>query len=147
MSKVKIYTCGKMSGLTPEEQMCWRRRLEESLNRLHEQTTYAFIHPPLFYNYETKLHKSEHEVKEWELSQVCNCDIVVANLNNISDSIGSHFELGATSAINLCSNKHIYVIGICDNPENLHPWLVDACLRIEKTEYDAAKYIAKYLLV
>lgn len=142
---IKIYTAGKMSGLTLEQQMQWRTELEYKLRKFSE-VKIEFIHPPLFYNYEKTYHKSEAEIKEWELNKIRECDIVVVNLDGIGSSVGTHFELGFINAMNMFGNKHIYVIGIGDT-KNLYSWIELSTLRIEPDVDSACQYINDYLLV
>ena len=81
----------------------------------------------------------------WDLSQIRESDIVVVNLNNIADSIGTHMELGFIEALNQTGSKHIYVIGIGQANCN-HPWFNEVLHRREDTVDDAANYICTYLL-
>ncbi len=142
----KIYTAGKMSGISYAEQIKWRIELTgEITGRTTAQVD--FIHPPYYYNYEEHFHKSEAEILEWEMTQLNDCDVVVVNFEGINDSIGTHMELGAIQGINRFSGKHIFVIGIGDMNADLHPWIKESCMRIEPTIEDAAEYIAKYLLI
>ena len=143
---IKIYTAGKMSGLTFEEQMQWRSVFEYKLKKISDEVL-VFLHPPLYYNYESPpLHKSEAEIKEWELNKIRECDIVVVNLDGINDSIGTHIELGLINAMNMFGNKHIYVIGIGDATDK-HPWIQSSLLRVEPDIDAACNYINDYLLV
>lgn len=135
-----------MSGIPYENQMGWRIMIQEEIIRSTEQNV-KFIHPPLFYNYETSRHRSEAEILEWEMSQLYDCDIVIVNLAGIESTIGTHMELGAVQGINRFSGKHIYVVGIGTPTKELHPWIKESCIRIEPNLQDAAKYIAEYLLV
>lgn len=141
----KIYTAGKMSGISFGQQMDWRNKVERELLKLTDEPV-KFIHPPLYFNYECDLHKTEAEIKTWELNQIRDCDIVVANLNGIDSTIGTHFELGFVDAVNTFGNKHIYVVGIGDG-KNLHPWIELSMLRIEPTIEAACSYISEYLLI
>lgn len=143
---VKIYTAGKMSGLSYEEQMRWRLEIEDEVrNRTSKPVT--FIHPPKFYTYSRSDFQSEKEVKDWELNQLRNCDIVVANLDDINSSVGTHFELSTVDAINSFGNKHIFIIGVGGSEEPLHPWIELSLFRKEKNFEDAADYIVRYLMV
>ena len=144
MNIFKIYTVGKMSGLTYEEQMGWRRNIENRV-RYKADVPVQFIHPPLFYGYHQKLHKTESEIKEWELNQVLSSDIIIVNLDGINESVGSHFEMGAVNAMNMFGNRHIFVVGIGDSA--VHPWIDLSFIRRESNIEDAADYIASYLLV
>lgn len=146
MKEFKIYTCGRMSGIPYEKQMEWRKKIEEAIS-FRTSRKITFVHPPLYYGYHEQLHKSEREVKDWELKQVCDCDIVIVNLDGIMESIGSHMELGAVCGTNITGNKQISVIGFGESDKPIHPWIELSMLRYEKDLVDAADYIAKYLLI
>lgn len=142
--RIKIYTCGKMSGTTFESQMKWRIDFDDSIREALEvhdiDANVVIIHPPLYYNYVDPCYKSQREIFEWEMAQVCDSDIVVVNLDNVGTSVGACMELGAVKGC----DKKIFVIGIGDE-SNLHPWIKESCLRIEDNIDDAADYIVNYL--
>lgn len=142
---IKIYTAGKMSGLTYEEQMNWRYKIENEIESKTDQLI-KFIHPPLFYNYLEPTHKTEREVMDWDLEHLKDCNIVIVNLNEISKSIGTHFELATATTINTLGNKHIYVVGFGSPNEELHPWIELSLHRREDTIEDAVDYVVNYLL-
>ena len=48
MKEFKIYTCGRMNGLSYEEQMKWRNAIQEAIE-LRTDRKVTFIHPPLYY--------------------------------------------------------------------------------------------------
>lgn len=146
MKTYKIYTAGKMFGLSFEEQMGWRKNIEQ-LIRQRTDVPLRFVHPPLYFRYDKREHKSEREVKQWELSQVRDSDIVIVNLNGVNDSTGTHYELSMADAVNSFGNKHIYIIGIGKSDTQVHPWIELSLLRSEEEYEKAADYIADYLLV
>lgn len=141
----KIYTAGKMGGLGLKDQMKWRADVEYKIKSRTDKSI-QFIHPPRFYTYGEQLHKSERETMVWDLNQIRDSDIVIVDLSTISDTIGTHIELGFVEAMNQFGNKHIYVIGIGD-PNNNHPWIDEIVFRKEDTIEEAADYIVDYLLV
>ena len=147
MKEYKIYTCGKMSGISFDEQMRWRKTIEKFVKEKYDgNDRVKFIHPPLYFNYEHMHHKTEKEILDWEMKQLYDCDIVVVDFNGIESTTGSHMELGAVQGINRFGDKYIYVIGI-GKEENLHPWIKETCMRIEDNYSDAAQYIVEYLLI
>lgn len=141
----KIYTAGKMSGLTYERQMGWRNKLE-GIIRSRTNADICFIHPPLFYSYEEKFHKSEREILEWELSQIKTCDIVVFDLSTVHDSIGTTMELAFAKAANNSGYKNINIVGF-GRLNTTHPWIPLCLLRQEESLENLADYICTYLLV
>lgn len=145
----KIYTVGKMKGISIKEQNAWRMEIEEAIKYHTDMLDIPvqFVHPSWFYEYDRAFHKTEREVYEWELNQLADSDIVIVNLDGIEDSVGSHMELGFIEALNQYSQRHIYVIAIGKMPEDLHPWLKEVVFRHETNIEDAAEYIVDYLLV
>ena len=144
--KIKIYTAGKMKGLTFYEQLKWRIELSHAIKNKTDKNI-SFIHPPLFYNYEQNDYQSEREVKEWEMNQIKNSDIIIVNLDEINDSIGTHFELSFAEAMNSLGHKHIYIIGVGGKDEEIHPWIELSLFRKENNFEDVAEYVVNYLLV
>lgn len=139
----KIFTAGKMGGLSYDEQMKWRNNLEMIL-RARCDKSFTFVHPPMFYQYGDEV--NEREAREWEINQLKDSDIVVVYLDNIADSIGTHIELGIIEAMNEFGYKHIHLIGV--GKQNVdHPWIQMGMLRQENTLEDAADYISTYLLI
>ena len=142
----QIYTCGKMGGTSYAEQMEWRRRIDHEIIIRRNHASVKFVHPPLYYNYERKLHHSEREIMEFSLAKVRQSDIVVVNLDGINSSVGSCYEIATAISVNNFGDKHIFIIGIGDD-SNVHPWIKDSLSRCEKDIISAAEYIAAYLIV
>lgn len=124
--------------------MAWRWELERAVRERVENV--ILVHPPRYYRYDASFHKTEREVMQWDLSQIRDSHIVVVNLENISQSIGTHMELGFIEALNQTGDQHIYVIGV-GIPDVDHPWLNEILHRREDTVAEAADYITTYLLV
>lgn len=141
MKTYKIYTAGKMAGLSFKQQMSWRDDLKTQL-LLRTTESVKFAHPPI--------HSEDcydgREIMSWDLNQIADCDIVVVNLNSISSSIGTLMELGFINAINSYTTKHIYVVGIGE-PDTDHPWIDLSMFHWEDDVISAADYIAKNLLL
>ena len=145
MKTYKIYTAGKMGGLPLYQQMEWRMKLEQ-LVKTQTNEIVQFIHPPMFYTYGGNKHKTDDEVREWDLAQVRDSDIVVFDLSTISSSIGTIMELATVAAMNQFGNKHIFAVGV-GKPDTDHPWIGSCLIRQEDTLEDAARFILDYLLV
>lgn len=138
MDKFQIYLCGAMGGLTFEESNMWR---EES--RLyfttHEYNKITCVNPNDYYNFTTPTHKSEHEVKEFDLYKLRHSDLVLANLDHINTSIGSAMEL------QVAHDNNIPIVTFGDI-KSIHPWVVDTIWRNNDTLDDACDYIMNYFL-
>lgn len=137
----KIFTSGKMGGLSFHEQMEWREAIQNLITERTEKDI-IFVHPPIFYQYKD----DDIESREWEISQLQDSDIVIVDLSTIADSIGTHIELGIIEAINQTGNKHIYTVGI-GKPNIKHPWISLGIFHQEDTLEDAADYITQYLIL
>ncbi len=135
-----------MAGLSFDEQMSWRYEIED---RIKDKTDVSikFVHPPLYYNHEEKGYKSQEEIKQWEIAQIRNSDIVIVNLDGINDSVGTHFELGVIDSMNDFGSRHIHALGIGKLNENIHPWIMETFLRCEDDCEKMAEYVVNYLLV
>lgn len=143
MKTYKIFTAGKMGGLSYDEQMKWRKDFETVLRSRCDKSL-TFVHPPMFYQYGDET--NEREAREWEINQLKDSDIVVVDLTTIADNISTHIELGIIEAMNEFGYKHIHLIGIGEQNVS-HPWIQMGMLRTESTLKDAADYISIYLLL
>ena len=83
MKEYKVFTSGKMGGLTYNEQMEWRLNLENLVFGLTEKKV-KFIHPPEFFDYDFPDQKT---AKEWEINQIIDSDIVVIDLTWIKSGV------------------------------------------------------------
>lgn len=150
MKEVRIYTAGKMGGLSLAEQMQWRDDFLYVLGNSVDDTrvNITCIHPPLFYRYdlEDPDYKTLDEIMTWDLTQLSTCNIMVVNLDGIDTSIGTCIEIGYVDALNSVRDKKIFIIGI-GSEENLHPWIKQSMFRIEDSIESAVEYIKEFLLV
>ncbi len=145
MKNYKIFTSGKMSGYSRDDQMYWSLGLEDTIREMTDKRV-TFIHPPEFYETDNCSDSMEKEAREWEINQLKDSDIVVMNLGNIENSVSTLIELGILTAINNFCEKHIFVVGI-GNANINHPWIKLGVNHIESTINEAADYIINYLLV
>lgn len=146
----KIYTCGKMTGLSYEKQMKWRNEFREYLYEyldLYCNTIrdIIIINPPNFYSNNCKA-SNQREIQEWEINQVVDSNILLVNLEDLETSIGSLIEIGVAHGVNCSGNKHIYIVGIGHLPDDVHPWIKNSFIHVEPNAKSAADYIAYYLL-
>ena len=143
---LKIYLCGKMSGLTYEEMNSWRKKIEDALKI---KSGFAgkeinVVNPVTYYNFEEKRHQSEIEVEEFDLAHVTSSDIIIVNLDGLKDSIGTIIELHDAHYHN-----KIPVIafgGKCLYDE-LHPWVQNDITRVEEDMIGVVNYIRDFYLI
>ena len=146
LKQYKIYTAGKMTGLTYEEQMGWRDAVGRAIREKSEKSVLV-VNPPKYYNpNDAHASKLDAEAKEWDLSQIADSDIVIFNLNDIESSIGTLYELGFANAINSYTNRHIYIIGV-GGKRPMHPWIESGLFRWEPDFWSAADYIVSHLII
>ena len=58
MKTYKIFTAGKMGGLSYDEQMKWRKDFETILRSRCDKSL-TFVHPPMFYQYGDEINERE----------------------------------------------------------------------------------------
>lgn len=144
-NRLKIYLAGKMSGLSFDEMNSWRDELKTQLLFAAQisGSKIQVINPVDFYNFEEKKYQSEAEVEDYDLAHVITSDIVVVNLDGLSSSDGTKFELHDGNY-----HKKIPVIafGKYELYEKLHPWIKRDITRIEKSIEDVVIYIQEFYM-
>lgn len=142
---LKIYLVGKMSNLTFKQMNSWRVSLTNRLKTAAESAGYdiTVINPVSYFNFEEKRHQSEEEVKYFDLFHATTSDIVIANLDGLSTSDGSKYE------IHDCHNVKIPVIAFGERRlyEDLHPWTKDDITRVEGNMQDVVNYIRDFYMI
>ena len=142
---LKIYLAGKMGGLSFEEMSGWRN---DTFSKLLEMAGYYdtklnVVNPVLYYNFEEKRHQSEIEVEEFDLGHVISSDIIIVNLDGLSDSIGTIIELHDAHY-----HRRIPVIAFGDKKlyDKLHPWVKNDITRVENSIDDVVNYIRDFYM-
>lgn len=143
--KQKYYLAGKMSGLSFLEMNAWRQTVKEKLLLAAENAGHSIqvINPVDYYNFEEKLYQSDIEVEEYDLAHVISSDIIIVNLEGLSTSDGTKFELHDAHYHN-----KIPVIAFGDKKmyEELHPWVKQDISRVEDNIDEAVKYVKKFYM-
>jgi nucleoside 2-deoxyribosyltransferase len=146
MNYLKIYEAGKMGGLTFAQMNDWRVELKNKLLDVAEDMRYKIlvVNPCDFYNFEEVKHQSEEEVEDYDLAHVISSDIIVVNLDGLSTSDGTKFELHD-------GNYHnkIPVIAFGDKEvyDNLHPWIKRDITRVEDNIDNVVQYIKEFYMI
>jgi len=136
-----------MSGLSLDEQSLWRNEVWIRFKERELLGAVTVVNPAYHYNpNDDNAPEVEREAMEWDLAQILDSDIVIVNLDGISSSAGTIYELGFINAINRCRGKHTYVIGIGDK-RVLHPWIQMSLMHVEPTIYMAVAYIANNIIL
>ena len=144
MRKLKIYLAGAMSGLTFEEMYKWRAYLKNKLVSIagHRGYKACVVNPVDFYNFEEARYQSDREVKDYDLSHVLSSDIVIVNLDGLSTSDGTKYELHDARKANI----PVIAFGDYKLYEDLHPWTKDNITRVEKNAEDVIEYIKDFYM-
>ena len=146
--KKNIYLAGAMeiyAGTNKAEE--WR---EDVKNYFKNDSRVNVISPVDFYNYGSNDYKTNREVFRLDLRLVKKSDILLVNLNDIRESIGTCIECYEAY------KEGIPVIGFIDDvfdisdiPEIIHPWIYCCVDRIEvgnDSMQKALEYIGDYYL-
>lgn len=143
---VKIYLAGKMNGLSYEDMNAWRKEIKEKLKEITYYTTISnvtVINPVDFYNFQEVRYQTDIEVQNFDLKHVASSDIIVVNLEGLSDSIGTIIEL-----YEAYYHNKIPVIAFGDKEiyNKLHPWVKNSITRVEKDINGVVEYIRDFYL-
>ena len=144
MRELKIYLAGKMSGLTHSEMNNWRYVLKNKLVSTADHRGYKayVVNPVDYYGFEEVKHQNEREVKDFDLSHVLSSDIIIVNLDGLSTSDGTKYELHDARKANI----PVIAFGEYSLYEELHPWTKDNVTRVEKNMEDVVKYIRDFYM-
>lgn len=144
--KLKIYLAGKMSGLTYNQMNDWRISLKNKLKVAAGNAGYEIIviNPVDFYNFEETKHQSEKEVEDYDLAHATSSDIVIVNLNGLSTSDGTKYEL---HDCNYHNKIPVIAFGEKNLYENLHPWTKQDITRLEENIQNVVNYIRDFYMI
>ena len=147
MKELKIYIAGKMSGLTYEEMNGWREELKKKIIiqacSVGCENKVCVINPVDYYNFENCRHQSEAEIEDYDLAHVVTSSIIVVNLEGLSTSDGTKYEIHDANYHN-----RIPVIAFGDKElyEKLHPWIKRDITRVEENINDVVDYIRDFYM-
>lgn len=134
MSKFKIYLAGGCRN-EPDEGLGWRKSIANDWNDLD----LFFINPLDYFRYSENWHQSDKQVKQFYMSQIKKCDVILVNLNNSDSSCGTCQE------IQYAVDHDIPIIGF--GHENVYNWLEVDCQCIFNTAEEAMEYIYSYYAI
>ena len=140
MDYVNIYLAGACYN-EPDEGKEWRDKAESVIKQAAEwaERKVQVINPLNYFSYSENNHKSHKQVKNFYMSKIRKCDLVLVNLKNSAQSCGTCME------VQFAVDNNIPVIGF--NNENSYPWIAEVdCDVIFKTLLEAVDYIRDYYL-
>lgn len=144
--KIKIYLAGKMSGLTYNQMNDWRILLKNELRNVAENAGYEIlvINPVDFYNFEEPRHQSEKEVEDFDLAHATSSDIIIVNLDGLSTSDGTKYEL---HDCNYHNKIPVIAFGEEELYDKLHPWTKNDITRVEKNAHYVVNYVRDFYMI
>lgn len=138
-----IYLAGAMSCYFNTEQhdypKQWREGVKQYVEKIYDDIT--IVLPTDFYEVGKGHRNTESEVMRFDLRMVRESDIVLVNLKDL------HNSLGTSDEILYAFIKGKPVIGFLEDEidyENVHPWKIEQIDRIE-TGKDAMKNAIDYI--
>lgn len=147
-NKIKIFLSGAMQAYEGTNKAKeWR---ETAKNIFSYSDNVECISPPDYYDYGKNYHKRESEVMRFDLRKIKECDVVLVNLDNIRNSLGTSDEI----LYAYLNGKPI--IGFLETEEKLseqeiaekiHTWKYEQIDRIETGKhalFTACSYIRNY---
>lgn len=117
----------------------WRNDAKKYVKKLYDNL--IIISPTDFYEIGKNYHKKESETMRFDLRMVRETDIVLVNLRDLHNSLGTSDEI----LYAFISGKP--VIGFIEDKEevkNIHPWKIEQIDRIETGE-DAMEHAIDYI--
>jgi len=133
-----IYLSGAMGKVKTDYPKLWRQAVINEFRIYGDE--FKFFNPIEFYNYENRCHYTEKEIMKYEFYWIKKCDVVLVNLRDIEQSIGTCDEI-----------LYAYMLGkpiigfYCADDLDLHPWKTEQIDRIE-TGRDALKHAVEYIV-
>lgn len=141
METVEIYLAGGLSGLSLQEQIGWRNRVQAAIkfSEFKPTKTPKFYCPPNLYSLSTIVHKSERDAMILELSHLRKSDLMIVNFH-VPESIGTAMELM------VAKENGIPIVGLSKEEYKLHPWILGCCSRVCDDMKELAEHIVEFYL-
>lgn len=146
----KVYLAGAMQcfGKDSYKAKEWRDKVKKYFEDCCE--CFEIISPTDYYEYGTKRHKTEREVMRFDLRKVKEADVILVNLDNIRDSLGTSDEIlyayiNGKTIIGFLSHEVDDEYTIMNL---IHPWKYEQIDRIETGKHSmeqAMEYIKNNL--
>lgn len=140
--KKMVYLSGACKNETYEERASWRRKCGEWFNDFSNDFT--VFNPVDYFDYSRGDHQSELEVFKFEHRKVKEAAVILVNLKNANQSVGTIAELA------WAYEKDIPIIGFYDGENDIshvHEWIKLMCDRTfdgKDAMNNALEYIEDY---
>ena len=139
MEKLTVYLAGACK-FEHDGGKEWRTKAENIFKYISEakDATIKVINPTRYFDRDGSNTISNKQVKQFYLSRIRKCDLVLVNLERTNTSIGTAQEL------QFAVDNHIPIIGFNNNDS--YEWLPEDCDVIFKGINEAINYIGDFYL-
>lgn len=138
MKKLTVYLFGACKCLEDEGSQ-WREEITTKLEKVAEWCgcEIDIINPLKYFSYSSNKHKTNKQVKEYYLSRIKKCDLLIGCLDESDKSVGSGME------VQFATDYGIPCIGF--GTKNIYPWIAEVdCQVVFDTMTEAVDYIRDY---
>lgn len=102
------------------------------------------INPATYFDFDNMDRHLEKEAMQFDLNIVRQSDIVIANVDGISDSIGTAIEVYEANWLNIPVIAYTYS-GVVN--DTIHPWIQECLSTVQMTTYELIDYVRDYYMV
>lgn len=143
--KLTIYLAGRMSGLSKEDYNGWREKLSDELRACANvlDARIQVINPADYFDFNNMERHLEKEVMQFDLNMVRQSDIVIANVDGISKSIGTAIELYEANRSNIPVISYTEC-GIVN--DDIHPWIENCLSTVQMNRNELITYIRDFYM-
>lgn len=155
-NKLTIYLAGRMGGLTKIEYNTWREGLKKKLEIAAGccNSMIQVINPADYFDFDNMEGHTDKEIMQFDLNMVHQSDIVIANINDINESIGTAIEVYEANRLNIPVIAYANVPEILEHKRNnvifdkIHPWIKE-CLATKLMFHsdDVVQYVKDFYMV
>ena len=136
-----IYLAGACKHVK-DEGKTWRAEARVAFQMIEKYNgvQICVIDPTEYFSYSTPVHKTDKQVKNYYMSRIRKCDILLANL------VDSALSPGTAQEVQFAVDNNIPVISF--GHENTYPWLenVDSDIVFDNLQ-EAIRYIKEYYIL
>ena len=144
MKNFQIYLCGGMGKFGKEnfeESNMWRIYCKNTLENCECDYNVKAVNPNDYFNFveEPPRYVSQREVMELDLHKLRNSDLVIVSFNDM-------YSLGSMAELAIAYDRHIPIVGLDIDKQELHPWQIEMCNRIFEDIDEMLDYVEDYYL-
>ena len=137
---ITVYLAGPCAN-EPDEGKEWRKEAVAAFRKMdkYDGLKACVIDPTDYFSYADPVHKTDKQVKNFYMSRLKDCDVILVNLRNTKTSPGTAME------VQFAVDHNIAVIGF-DAAES-YPWISNVdCDVVFNTLEEAIIYIKNYYI-